>query len=474
MDKRPLLFAALGLAVLLTSVTATAQSAAEGVLWENRHVTRHVKAYDGPKTCIECHDAEAADVFKSIHYQWKAATPNLSNGGGRLLGKLNSTNDFCTNPSVSWISILANDEGKVIGNGCSKCHVGLGVKPSPEMTQAQLENIDCLICHSANYRREVAKKPDGSLAWQPRALANPAQMLSIAQNVTKPSNEMCMRCHVGSGGGLNFKRGDLETAHIRADRDFDVHIGANMQCIQCHKFRNHQVQGAGTQMAGSEGEARPQCESCHKGKLHARAENDKHARRVACTTCHIATFARHDRTDVRRDWSHAEAVTGEGRFEPKIEFATNVKPVYAWWNGTGRVALLDEPVRPGANGKVGMYTPNGSRKDPKARIYAFKYHTAKIPIDNATRMMVPVQVGPVFKSGKVEAGVRGGAKAWLGREVGEIGWIETERYMGIFHEVQPREKALACKDCHEGGQRMDWKALGYSGDPARGKQLARR
>lgn len=464
-----------GLAVALFSGPVLAQSGAEGALWENRHVTKHVKSWEGTKTCLECHDQEAADVFKSIHYQWKAATPNLSNAGGKLVGKINSTNDFCTNPSVSWISILTNDEGKIIGNGCSKCHVGLGAKPSGEMTQAQLENIDCLVCHSSNYRREVVKKADGTLGWQPRALNNPQQMLSIAQNISKPTNEVCMRCHVGSGGGLNFKRGDIETAHANAKREFDVHMGSNMQCIQCHKFQDHKVLGAGTQMSGKDsGDARAQCEGCHKGQVHAKAELNKHGKTIYCTTCHIPSFARENRTDMRRDWSHAEAVVGEGRFEPKIEFAKDVQPVYAWWNGTGEVALLDQPVKAAANGKVSLYKPNGSRKDAKAKIHPFKYHTARLPIDNATQMMIPIQVGPVFKAGNIMAGVKGGAKAWFGKDVADVGWIETERYMGIFHEVQPKEKSLDCKDCHDTGKRMDWKALGFAGDPAKGKWPAKR
>ena len=458
------------LVVCLLSANVLAAPASEGALWENRHVTKHVKTYEGTKSCIECHDEEAADVFKSIHYQWSAEAPNISNAKGRRIGKLNSTNNFCTNPSVSWIGILTNNDGKVIGNGCSKCHVGLGLKPEPQMTQAQLENIDCLVCHSPNYRRDVVKKPDGTLAWQPKAINNPEQMLSIAQHISKPTNEVCMRCHVGSGGGMNFKRGDIETAHAGADRDFDVHMGSNMQCIQCHKFKDHQVVGAGTQMSGKDlPEARGQCENCHKGRLHAKAENDRHGKRVYCTTCHITVFAQHDRTDMRRDWSQAEAVAGEGRFEPKIEFQKDVKPVYTWWNGTGEIALLNEAVRVGPNGKVGMYVPNGSRKDPKARIYAFKYHTAKVPIDTTTGMLIPIQVGPVFKTGKIEAGVKGGAKAWFGRDVEKVGWVETERYMGLFHEVQPSKRALGCRDCHEGGKGLDWKALGYPGDPVKGK-----
>lgn len=462
-----------GSSLLVAALVATLGGAAwaaspssEGVLWENRHATRHIKAYEGTKTCLECHEDEAKDVFASIHYQWKAEVSHLVNARGKSLGKINSTNDFCTNPSVSWISILTNDQGKVIGNGCSKCHAGLGLKPTAQVSPAQLENIDCLVCHASNYRREVVKGGDGVLAWRPTAAAKPEVMLEVARNVGKPGNEACLRCHVGAGGGLNYKRGDLETAHVNATRDFDVHIGSRMQCIQCHRFKDHKVQGAGTQLAGRDVAAQPSCEGCHKGQVHAEARLNAHASRIACTTCHIPSFARENPTDMHRDWSRAEAVPGEGRFEPAITFATDVKPVYAWWNGEATIALLDEPVTRQANGRVALYKPAGSVKDPKAKIHPFKLHTAKLPIDGATQMMVPVQVGPVFKTGNVDAGVRGGAKAWSGREIADIRWIETERYMGLFHEVRPKDKALGCKDCHEGGTRMDWKALGYAGDPA--------
>ncbi len=469
MKGRWLLAALVGVFLFASAPDALAQGKSEGMLWQNRHVTQHVKKYNGAKTCLECHEEEAADVFRSIHYQWRGASPNITNGGSQLLGKLNTINDFCTNPSISWIGVLTNNDGNIISNGCSKCHVGLGLKPTAEMTPAQLENIDCLVCHSANYQREVVKKSDGTLAWQPKAAHNADQMLSIVQNVSKPTTEMCMRCHVGSGGGINFKRGDLESSHANAKRDFDVHMGSNMSCIQCHKFKDHSVRGAGTQVAGKDPVEPAQCESCHKGQVHAKDDLNKHSKRVACTSCHIPKFARKDKTDMRRDWSLTEAVPGEGRFEPKIEFQTDVTPVYAWWNGSGEAALPDRPVTVGANGKVAIYKPNGSFNDRNAKIYAFKYHTSKLPVDNATKKLIPIQVGVVFKTGKVEPGIAGGAKAWLGKDVSDVGWIEAERFMGLFHGVQPAKKALGCRDCHEEGTRMDWKALGYKSDPGQGK-----
>lgn len=459
------------LAVVGALVSAAhAQPQGEGMLLLNPH-NQYVQRYEGTQTCLGCHEEQAQAAFDSIHYQWKAPAPNLVNAGEAKIGKLNSTNDFCTNPSFQWIGILTNEQGRVIGNGCSKCHAGLGLKPSETMTRAQLENVDCLICHASNYKREVAKKDDGALAWMPVARNNPELMANVAQNVGKPTNLNCLACHVGSGGGLNFKRGDLETAHLQPTRDFDVHMGSGMQCIQCHKFKDHKVEGAGTQMSGMDWPTnphRPQCEGCHKAAPHANAALNRHTASVACATCHIPSFAKKDATDMRRDWSRAEEVKGEGRFEPHIEFARNVKPVYAWWNGKGTTALLGERVEPGPNGKVAMYRPEGSIGDAEAKIAPFKYHTGRLPIEKASGLMVPVQVGPTFRTGNTMASAIGGAKGFRGQELGagDIAYVEVERWMGVFHEVVPKAQALQCNDCHAAaGGRLDWKALGYSGDP---------
>jgi hypothetical protein len=47
----------------------------------------------------------------------------------------------------------------------------------------------------------------------------------------------------------------------------------------------------------------------------------------------------------------------------------------------------------------------------------------------------------------------------------EYGWVEVERWMGIYHEVQPADNALRCLDCHGPDGRLDWAGLGYEADP---------
>jgi hypothetical protein len=40
----------------------------------------------------------------------------------------------------------------------------------------------------------------------------------------------------------------------------------------------------------------------------------------------------------------------------------------------------------------------------------------------------------------------------------------------INHMVSPKDKALQCNDCHNKGERLDWKALGYDGDPMKNRK----
>ncbi len=452
--------AALAVAVALAALTAApaALAAGEGTVFENTH-REHVTKYEGTKTCLACHEKEARAVHASIHYQWKAKASTLVNAGDKAIGKINMLNDFCTNPAISWIARVQNAEGKVIARGCSACHAGLGAKPEPEPTAAQLENVDCLMCHFPAYRRDVVDTGGGKLAWAPAM--TPDELLLAAQNPQLPDSATCLRCHAGSGGGPNYKRGDLESAALKS-RTFDVHLGSSMTCLQCHKSKDHRFVGSGSQMAGTDAPSGERCGTCHDGRTaHRDATLAKHLARVACTACHVPTFAKDKPTDMHRDFSRSELVKGEGKYEPAITFQKNVKPVLAWWNGKATVQLPDAPVT-GA-GPVRFWAPEGSRADPEAKLFAFKLHTANMPVDSATKRLIPVKVGILFKTGKTDAAIAEGAKA-VGMDPKQVEWVKSERYMSVFHEVAPKEAAVKCAECHGGG-RVDWKALGYPGDP---------
>ena len=120
-----------------------------------------------------------------------------------------------------------------------------------------------------------------------------------------------------------------------------------------------------------------------------------------------------------------------------------------------------KPAETGTDGRVVMSAPIGDIQDQGAKIYAFKRHRATQPIGRAADRLLPLKIGLFFQTGRIDEAVAKGAEA--------VGWTyeghdfaDTERYMGLFHEVAPKGDALTCGSCHNGGTRLDFAALGYT------------
>jgi len=431
---------------------------------------QYFEHYEGTKTCLECHEDEAKNFFASQHYQWKGPAPKIVNSKGQKLGKLNTVNDFCTNPVANWIGNVTNSRNETISQGCSTCHAGLGKLPEEKISREQLENIDCLICHASGYRRDLYPDGKGGMVWKPILWKNQVGMDSVAKRISQPKRVMCLRCHAGSGGGQNYKRGDLEYKLADCERDFDVHMGTNgknMDCVTCHRGEAHRVRGRGMDLSGSDTIGRMGCENgqCHTAAPHAEKVLNRHAQRVNCTVCHIPTFAREDATDMYRDWSTSVYNKEADKYMADIKLEQNVKPVYVWFNGSTKEQLMKAPVEYLPDGTIGMMVPLGSRSDPQSKIFAMKLHRAKLPVLDGSNFLIPIVVEEFFKNGEIDRAVRQAAEETYGVKDAHYQWKETTRYMGIFHEVQPASKALSCLECHSPKGRLDWKALGYAGDP---------
>ena len=441
----------------------------------NRHADRF-EHYEGTKTCLECHEAEALTFFHSQHYKWRGGTPDLVNTEEmEKLGKLSMVNDFCTNPGGSqWIGKVLNEEGKVLAKGCSGCHAGLGKLPGPEPTREQLENIDCLICHASGYRRDLYATDEGGWEWRPILYQNQEGLDSVSKRISLPDRAMCLRCHSSSGGGPNFKRGDIEYALKDPDYEHDVHMasvkegGQDMWCIDCHidDEHTHRVIGRGVDMAATD---RPDRElscagGCHQGFAHDEPDIDRHGR-LSCPTCHIPEFARDDPTDMFRDWSNVTYNEEKGKYVYYQDLEYDVEPVYAWFNGSSFAQVPGRPVQRNAEGKITMILPQGDRDDPEARIAPFKLHRGKLPVLTEQQWIAPITTEELYHHGDVDKAVRDGTRTLYGLEDVEFEWEDTIRYMGIYHAVPPAEDALQCDDCHSPGGRMDWQALGYEEDP---------
>jgi len=453
---------------VLSLLALVALPAAAGTKYSHQEYFEH---YEGTSTCLTCHEEEAETFFHSQHYQWTGATPAIVNSEGQEFGKKNTINDFCTNPMPSWIGITKNSRGEVLSTGCSKCHAGLGKVPSAEMSREQLENIDCLICHASGYRRDLYTNADGSLEWKPILWKNQEGLDSVSKRITLPKRTSCLRCHSGSGGGPNYKRGDIEYALADTDREFDAHMGTDggdMACMDCHQGSAHRMRGRGVDLMGSDmADAPLRCGSgeCHEAAPHAKDLLNRHASRVDCTVCHIPAFAKEDATDMVRDWSTPAYIEEKDKYLATITYGSDVEPEIAWYNGTVWAQLPSVPVTTDDEGVITMVVPQGDRNDPDAKLYAFKVHRGKMPIVKESRWLLPIAVEKFFGNGDIDEAVREAAEAMYGIEGFDYEWMPVKRYMGIFHEVQPADDALRCLDCHGPDGRLDWAGLGYEADP---------
>jgi hypothetical protein len=424
-------------------------------------------SFEGTKTCLQCHTEQAIEVHASVHYQWKGDASESVGLSTPQAGKLGGINDFCIYPDINWIGKLTNLDGVPVDGGCARCHVGLGQKPAPDKTAAQLENIDCLICHSDSYKRTV-EMVEGSYRFVPDTGKMSVTLLEAAVNVARPSKDTCLNCHTKAGGGNNLKRGDIEEAHRNPTRDFDVHMssksrgGAGLSCLDCHTAKNHKIAGRGTDLRERDLLEEVSCTKCHTDQPHGNREIDKHTARVNCTVCHIPAFARVAPTDMERDWSKPGDVDPLTRlYEPHMVKLSNVIPEYAFFNGRSYFYEFGQPAEPRENGRVLMSSPLGDILDPDAKIFAFKYHLGRQPIDPSSKKLLPLKIGKFFMTGDLAAAVALGAT--------EVGWgyhghdfADTDRYLGLFHEVAPKENALSCMECHGNSDRMDFKTLGYT------------
>ncbi len=424
---------------------------------------------DVTKVCLQCHDKQAEDLMKTPHWKWKG-TPRTVKGmenSKQEYGKANLINNFCI--SIEGGDKCANQEF------CSKCHPSYGWKDN-SFDFKDKTKIDCLICHArdGNYKKGIAGEPDRKLIEQGKM-----SLTKAAQSVGTPNRNNCGVCHFNGGGGDAVKHGDLDTTLGKPKRDHDIHMGgpADMSCQACHVTKNHKISGASTLLATNDG--RVSCEDCHRNPHKDSMANkvlSRHEKTVACQTCHIPSFARGQATKMSWDWS-----TVGKDIEPEEQFgketyakhkgtfvwAMNVVPTYAWYDGQTERYLKGDKIKDTTK-TVYISKPTGGIKDKGSKIYPFKVHTGKQPMDSVHKyLLIPQTYKGVWSHYNWEKGLADGAKGSGLAYSGKYEFVSTAFYGSINHEVAPKEQALKCKDCHMEGKRLDWQALGYKGDPMR-------
>jgi len=419
------------------------------------------------KACLACHEKQARDFMKTAHWTW-SEEQNVK-GTKRAVGKKDVINNFCIALPGNWAR-------------CTSCHAGYGWKDG-SFDFSKAENVDCLICHDTTgtykkfptgaghpvYEGEVKEFPKGK-PWQP------TDLLNIAKNVGKPNRAACGSCHFYGGGGDHIKHGDLDSSMTNPTPATDVHMGKGMTCQSCHKTKDHAISGDSLLVSQGEG-MRVQCQDCHKNDLHKNTLLNKHAKRVACQTCHIPAIAKALPTKVWWDWSKAGLEMAEipkDRFGEKtydkmkgeFRWDKDFSPSYYWYNGKVERLLPGDKFDTGK--PAALNAPIGNRKDPDSLITPFKVMRGKQPYDKGKGYMAYVQLfGPqgYWTTYDWNKSITNGMNAAGLPYSGQYDFVETSMVWKVNHMVAPKDKALKCADCHGKPGRFNWQELGYSADP---------
>lgn len=392
------------------------QSLADGLLGDNDtdfdHIDRfreaEILAYEGPKTCLQCHkdilvkDAESGseekidlmeNLIKSSHYRFFTMEhPNVYGFNGQLadnfaMGKIDRP---CPKPGsfamTAWAETFVTENGKTFSEGCGQCHIGgqyqapLGeLMPFYRTTKHEKAAIDCLICHAQAYdmnKKQVVVDDNGRQRW------DQDRSMKAAMSVTATTSQTCLRCHQHNFGGdiyidpadVSFMQSLQNTGqeqhrvlHPGSKRGtpfsptWDVHAAAGVNCTECHTTKGHFIAKGThttTMMANDLPEVEITCEGCHTAEPHAEDPDtadylNMHTERVACQTCHIPSL--HPDNATLRDFGETvfEEEHGLYIYHDKAKETEPGKGIkYAWWNGDG--TFLGNPIGDNPNG-AGLY-----------------------------------------------------------------------------------------------------------------------
>ena len=397
----------------------------------------HILAYEGPKTCLTCHNeikvkdhatnqAKNVDLMDNLlsssHYKFFTnAHPNVYGFNGELaddfpMGKINRP---CPKPGsfamTAWAEIVVTEKGDTLSEGCGQCHIGgqyqapLGeMMPGYQTLEVEKEAVDCLICHSAAYdmnRKVVVHDEHGNRWAQDRSM-------KAAMSVTSTTSQTCLRCHQHNFGGdiyideadSSFMQSMTNTGHDRPrvlhpgskrgtpfSPTWDVHAAAGLNCTDCHVTEGHLIAKGThttTMMANDLPDVEISCESCHSNEPHSESEEladylNMHIEKIACTTCHIPSL--HPDNATMRDFANPVYEEDPGIYvyhDIKKETEPGKAIGYFWWDGDA--TFLGNPIGDNPNGEnlYRFYKPTHVWPEFKDYDYAACYEKVMRPIAN--------------------------------------------------------------------------------------------
>ncbi|MCX7164192.1 MAG: tetrathionate reductase family octaheme c-type cytochrome [Rhodocyclales bacterium] len=429
------------------------------------------------KACLSCHTEAAKQIHQTQHWKWEFVNPQTK----QVLGKKHIVNNFCT-------SVASNEAA------CNSCHIGYGWR-NDKFDFSIEENVDCLVCHDHTGKY---KKPSGfagmpvtrDTEFPPGSgkIVKGINLQEIAQKVGPTTRNTCGSWHFNGGGGDGVKHGDLDSSLEAPGRDLDVHMdtkGLNFSCATCHKTDVHQVPGsryaptardkAPAHMRGEGDKSNPAtCQACHGQAPHKAARLNGHTAKLACQTCHIPAFARGGQpTKMFWDWSTAGKLGPDGKpmvtkdddgydsymtIKGDFVWKENVKPEYVWFNGTVKYTLRGDKIEKGDK-PTAINSFEGSPTDGKSMIWPIKMFRGKQQYDPVNKTLVITHLAgnddtAFWKNLNWEKAVATGMASANAPFSGKVDFIETYSIWPITHMVAPKEKALACSECHSKSGRL--------------------
>lgn len=443
--------------------------------------------YHGARTCIACHPGTLNEIVHTVHWTLSSPVQNVQGlPDSTWWGMVNRECALAGTTSLSnWVA-ATNGKASPQAEGCGLCHIGaLPAPPTPGQapTEAELNTVDCLVCHAAKYdwsqRATLVTDATGTHWGEDTTTAD-------ALTITKtPTNEACLRCHEHAWS-YDYKRGTPFTPSN------DVHAAAGVSCVACHTTDHHKIakgMDESDMVANDLPDVAVTCSNCHGQAPHKGADADQlnaHTAKLACQTCHIPQVSgivyenwgepvEDDVHGAISELSKYDSIPADSALYVPTDTIRMGHPSYMWRvpNKTGQ-----------KDAQSWMAFATATMSTPGAKIFPVRALTQVMLFDKQLKMwqapgmaflkndpqmaQFPLLLAPnreVYnKTGDVKAAIDAGMKPYEAMGIKWSGaWMAMRvpgtSYISVNHGVQ--KAGLACSACHTHNGVMDFKALGY-------------
>ena len=406
------------------------------------------------RECLRCHAQVGKDMLTSAHWLWKGPSPFTVGAEKRIdLGKATNTiNNFCVALVSNWPR-------------CTSCHAGYGWKDA-KFNFKDKTRMDCLVCHDTTLT--YAKVPtEAGMPFPQLNLKKIAEQVGKPSRKTcgdchfsggggdavkhgdmnsilyYPNRD----CDIHMGG-MDFQCHECHKTrnHKIAGRSLSVPVAeGSRSCQDCHTDTPHKFHaGKG-----------------HEGHNLLNSHLNRHVRHIACLTCHSPVYSKCRPSKTWWDWSKAGDKSRKPQkdqlgmddyswMKGEFRWGESVKPTYAWYNGNVRRHLIGDKLDPAR--EIKLTEPVGQIQEPASKIYPFKLMRGRQMADPVYRtMIIPYLFGPgaYWQTRNWQKSFSDGMKAAGLPYSGQYAWVDTVMYWGLNHETMPAKNALGCAQCHE-------------------------